>query len=196
MAHVSDVEFADRLLAPHEFAYSVSELGELFGRAGMTIRAFLPGLIYDPARYLRDPSIRSRLAGLDYITAAQIAENLHGDLNKHVFYATKTPGHRTDIAAALALDNTRLLPRNVDCEAVAAGLERAGVGTVAIAFLVDMVERHVNIRSVDGAPAFFRALASEPTVATMRDRIGVAPDAMTYLCGALVAIEALLVEVP
>lgn len=188
VSQISDTEFADRFMAPHEFAYSVSELAAMFERTGLPIRSFIPGLLYDPARILKSADIRQRLASLSYLVRAQIAEDAQGDINKHVFYATKQPKAPVEVADFLGVGNAIALPRNMDCASLSKALA-GGKDAVSIGFLVDGVERAVAIRCDQNAARFVAALADEPTIADLRRDI---PDeTIQYMSAVLVSIEAL-----
>lgn len=189
---IPDAEFADRFLAPHEFAYSVSELASMFDAAGLPIRAFIPGLLYDPARILKSDSIRERLSGLPYLDRAQIAEDVQGDFNKHVFYATKKAASPVEVSDFLDIDDAVILPRNLDCAALSAAL--ASGQPVSIAFHIDWVERLVAIRGDRHASQFVAAIATEPTLKALRRSIP--NETIQYMSAVLASIEAIHFAVP
>jgi len=190
---IGDVELADRLLAPHEFAYSVTELAEMFDRAGLPIRAFIPSLVYEPAHLLKSGDLRDRLAGLSYIERAQVAEDAQGDLNKHVFYAAKIGAAPIDIQGLLDRDDVVLLPRNLDCRGMSSALG-GGADAVSVGIRIDAVERSVTIRGGAEAARFVAALEGEPTVGALRSSIS--DDTIRYMSRLLVAVEALHFAVP
>jgi hypothetical protein len=89
---VSDVEFADRFFNPRDRAFSVRDLGQLFGGAGFELRAFLPPIVYDSRAILSGEDLRRRAGSLSRLEQWHLAEQLQGSLNKHTFYAIRPKG--------------------------------------------------------------------------------------------------------
>ena len=92
-----DAGLADLLLHPQDRAYTVPELAELVRGAGLGIVSFIEPWRYDPASYLTDPGLLHRLAGLDPIARASFAEQLAGNLKRHIVYLV--PLDRADTVA-------------------------------------------------------------------------------------------------
>ncbi|MBA4099382.1 MAG: methyltransferase [Rhodospirillum sp.] len=84
-----DAGLADLLLHPQDRAYTVPELAELVRGAGLEIAAFIEPWRYDPASYLTDPSLLHRLERLDPIARATFAEQLAGNLKRHIVYLVR-----------------------------------------------------------------------------------------------------------
>lgn len=84
-----DAGLADLLLHPQDRAYSVPELADVVRGAGFEIAAFIEPWRYDPASYLTDPSLLHRLERLDPIARASFAEQLAGNLKRHIVYLVR-----------------------------------------------------------------------------------------------------------
>ncbi len=82
-----DAGLFDLLLHARDRAYQVTELAALVDGAGLRIAAFIDPARYDPDRYLADPALRRGLADADATARAAFAEQLAGDITKHVVYA-------------------------------------------------------------------------------------------------------------
>jgi SAM-dependent methyltransferase len=84
-----DAGLADLLLHPQDRAYTVPELADLAHGAGLEIAAFIEPWRYDPASYLTDPGLLHRLERLDPIARAAFAEQLAGNLKRHIVYLVR-----------------------------------------------------------------------------------------------------------
>jgi len=84
-----DAGLYDLLLHSRDRAYTVPEVAALVEGAGLRITAFIEPALYDPAAYLTDPHLLARLGRLPWLDRCAFAENLAGNLRKHVFYAVK-----------------------------------------------------------------------------------------------------------
>ena len=84
-----DAGLYDLLLNPRDRAYAVPDLMALLDGAGLQAAALLEPLRYDPAAYLPDPKLRARIAGLDPVARAALAEALTGNMSTHVAYAVR-----------------------------------------------------------------------------------------------------------
>jgi SAM-dependent methyltransferase len=84
-----DAGLADLLLHPQDRAYTVPELAELVRGAGLEITAFIEPWRYDPASYLTDAGLLQRLERLDPIARAAFAEQLAGNLKRHIVYLVR-----------------------------------------------------------------------------------------------------------
>ncbi|MEM8791579.1 MAG: class I SAM-dependent methyltransferase [Pseudomonadota bacterium] len=83
-----DAGLYDLLLHSHDRPYSVEDLAGALGSAGLAIVSFVEQGCYDPARYLpREEAFRDRLARLDPLAQAALAEKLAGNMKTHVVYA-------------------------------------------------------------------------------------------------------------
>jgi len=94
----SDAELVDLLLHPRDRAFSVPELADLAGAAGLRIAAFIEPARYDPASYLRDAKLLQRLAGLDTVARAACAEEMAGNIRKHIVYLLRAGDPREPVA--------------------------------------------------------------------------------------------------
>ncbi len=90
----------DLLLHGRDRAYRVPEIADLAAGAGMRITAFIEPAAYDPASYLSDPELRTRLDGLDWLDRCAFAESLTGNRTKHIFYAVKASNKGACVADA------------------------------------------------------------------------------------------------
>lgn len=79
----------DLLLNPRDRTYTVPELHALLAAAGLHITCWMEPLRYDPAAYLPDPKLRARLAQLDPLARAAVAEGICGNMSTHVVYCAR-----------------------------------------------------------------------------------------------------------
>ncbi len=93
-----DAGLHDLLLHAVDRAYSVAELAGLVAGAGLEIAGFIEPWRYDPASYLTDPGLLHRLNGLDAIARAGFAEQLAGNLKRHVVYLVRRGRARAAVA--------------------------------------------------------------------------------------------------
>jgi SAM-dependent methyltransferase len=93
-----DAGLHDLLLHAQDRAYGVTELAQLVQGAGLEIAAFIEPWRYDPASYLTDASLLHRLNGLDLIGRAAFAEQLAGNLKRHIVYLVRTGRARQSVA--------------------------------------------------------------------------------------------------
>ena len=101
-----DAGLHDLLLHAQDRAYSVAELAELVQGAGrLAITAFIEPWRYDPASYLTDAGLLRRLERLDQIARAGFAEQLAGNLKRHIVYLAR----RDRAQAAVARPDDRAM---------------------------------------------------------------------------------------
>ena len=102
-----DAGLYDLLLNPRDRAYTIPALAALLDSAGLTVAALMEPMRYDPAAFLPDPKLRARIAALDPIARAALAENLAGNMSTHVLYAIRTaeprPAPNPDDPAAIPI---------------------------------------------------------------------------------------------
>jgi SAM-dependent methyltransferase len=101
-----DAGLADLLLHPQDRAYTVPELAELVRGAELEIAAFIEPWRYDPASYLTDPSLLHRLERLDAIARATFAEQLAGNLKRHIVYLVR----KGRLGSAIARPDDSMVP--------------------------------------------------------------------------------------
>lgn len=84
-----DAGLHDLLLHAQDRAYSVAELAEFVGGAGLEITAFIEPWRYDPGSYLSDAGLLRKVAALNPIERAGFAEQLAGNLKRHIVYLVR-----------------------------------------------------------------------------------------------------------
>ena len=84
-----DAGLYDLLLNPRDRAYTVSEFAPLLNQAGLRIACLVEPMRYDPAPLLPDPRLRSRVATLDPVARASLAESLAGNMPTHIAYCVR-----------------------------------------------------------------------------------------------------------
>ena len=109
-------------------AYTVPQLGQLAGDAGLRIVSFVEPAFYDPRSYLTDPKLLGRLEGLSSIEQCALAELLAGNMRKHVVYVV--PGNSEITPPDPGAPNAVPVLRDLDGEALAKGF-KAGASMTA-----------------------------------------------------------------
>ena len=84
-----DAGLYDLLLNPRDRAYTVPDLAQLLHGAGLRITCLMEPMRYDPAVLLPDPKLRARIAELDTVARAALAESLAGNMSTHVAYCVR-----------------------------------------------------------------------------------------------------------
>ena len=95
---VGDAGLYDLLLHSQDRSYGVTELAELVTSAGLAITGLIEPWRYEPASYLSDGALLKRIAPLERIVRAALAERLAGNLKVHICYAVKTARAATAVA--------------------------------------------------------------------------------------------------
>src|SRR5262245_41053787 len=123
-----DAGLYDLLLHSRDRAYTVAELVELVSGAGLAISGLIEPWRYEPASYLSDGALLKRIAPLDRLQRAAIAELLAGNLKIHICYAVKAARAGTAVAQP---DDPHVIPvlRNDDGAALAHDLKPGGALT-------------------------------------------------------------------
>jgi hypothetical protein len=96
--NVGDAGLYDLLLHSQDRAYTVPELAALVGAAGLAIAGLIEPWRYDPASYLNDGALLKRVAALDRLERAGMAELLAGNLKVHICYAVMAGRVATAVA--------------------------------------------------------------------------------------------------
>jgi SAM-dependent methyltransferase len=190
-----DAGLYDLLLNPRDRAYAVPDLMALLHGAGLHAAALMEPLRYDPAAYLPDPRLRARIAGMDPMARAALAEGLTGNMSTHVVYAVRAAD------ATPAPDPMRRDAVPVAREMPAAELARSIRADGTLPFLFDGLRVPVALPPL--APAILGLVDGERTVggiaAALQAR-GTGPDAFarawrgTY--DALVSVNRILLAAP
>lgn len=107
-----DAGLYDLLLNPRDRAFTVPALFELLHGAGLRATCLVEPMRYDPAVYLPDPKLRVRLAALDPVARAALAEALTGNMSTHVVYCVRAddPRPEPDPMAEDAIPIAREMP--------------------------------------------------------------------------------------
>ncbi len=82
-----DAGLYDLLLNPRDRSYDIPSLLGLLHGAGLSLAALIEPARYDPALLLPDARLRARIAELDPVQRAAVAEALAGNMNTHIAYA-------------------------------------------------------------------------------------------------------------
>ena len=126
--NVGDAGIYDLLLHSQDRAYTVPELADLVTSAGLAVTGLIEPWRYDPASYLSDGALLKRIAPLDRLQRAHVAELLAGNLKVHICYAVKAA--RADRAVATP-DDPGMVPvlRDGSGEALSRNLKPGGALT-------------------------------------------------------------------
>lgn len=84
-----DAGLYDLLLNPRDRAYTVPKFAALLADAGLAVTAWMEPMRYDPAVFLPDPKLRTRIAGMTPLEQAALAEALSGNMSTHVVYCVR-----------------------------------------------------------------------------------------------------------
>ena len=84
-----DAGLYDLLLNPRDRAYTVPNFAALLADAGLAVTAWMEPMRYDPAVFLPDPKLRTRIAGMTPVEQAALAEALSGNMSTHVVYCVR-----------------------------------------------------------------------------------------------------------
>ena len=122
----SDANLYDLLLHSCDRPYSVPELVELAGTAGLAVSALIEPARYRPATWVKDPRVLKRLDGLSWLERAAWAEQICGGMTKHIAYLVRPD----TLDGAVAQPNgPEVVPvlRDLDGPALAKGMPPGGV---------------------------------------------------------------------
>jgi len=138
--NVGDAGLYDLLLHSQDRAYTVPEFNDLVASAGLEISGLIEPWRYDPASYLNDGALLKRIAPLDRVQRAHVAELLAGNLKAHICYAVKA-GRAA--AAVAAPDDPDMVPvlRDGSGAEMARGLKPGG----ALTARADGLEAHFTM---------------------------------------------------
>jgi SAM-dependent methyltransferase len=96
--NVGDAGVYDLLLHSQDRAYTIPELTELVGSAGLAITGLIEPWRYEPTSYLTDGALLKRVASLGWLERAGMAESLAGNLKVHICYVVKADRAATAVA--------------------------------------------------------------------------------------------------
>jgi SAM-dependent methyltransferase len=118
-----DAGLFDLLLHSRDRPYGVRQCVALLAGAGLALTAWMEPCRYDPTLYLNDQRVRERIAGLDAVTRAELAELIAGNMGVHILYA-----HRVGEAPAMPKPTPDRAPvmRHPDPQAVARTVATGG----------------------------------------------------------------------
>ena len=122
----SDANLYDLLLHSCDRPYTVPELVELAGTAGLAVAALVEPARYQPATWVKDPRVLKRLDGLSWLERAAWAEQVCGSMTKHIAYLVRPD---TLEGAVAQPDGPEVAPvlRDLDGPAMAKGMPPGGV---------------------------------------------------------------------
>jgi len=152
-----DAGLYDLLLNPRDRAYTVPALFDLLEGAGLRVACLLEPLRYDPAALLPDPKLRARVAALDPVSRAALAEALLGNMSTHVVYCVprdnpvRPPDPRRPEAVPLA--------RETPAEELARAIRPDGI----LPFMIDGLPVPVPLPPL--APSILRLIDGKRSVA-------------------------------
>jgi SAM-dependent methyltransferase len=125
-----DAGLYDLLLNPRDRAFSVHDLHALLAGEGLTVTCWVEPIRYDPDPLLPDPKLRGRIAALDPIDRAALAEALAGNVSAHIVYCVRRgeAAEPPDFIAHEAVPVTRELSG----EAIAGNIQPDGTITLVM----------------------------------------------------------------
>lgn len=103
-------ELVDMVLHARDRAFTVGEIYDFLGAAGLNLIEFIPfsvyeqqtstyTLFYDPLSYVTEPALVARVAQLSRRKRQEAAELIHGKMDLHCFYAGRTGGEEARLEA-------------------------------------------------------------------------------------------------
>lgn len=124
-----DAGIYDLLLNPRDSAFTVPALAALVAQAGLEIRCLVEPFRYDPDSFFTDPRLRERIATLDPVQRAALAEAAAGNMGIHIAYCVRAG----QAPPAPAWDDPGAVPvlRELDGTKLAATIPADGVLRIA-----------------------------------------------------------------
>jgi len=121
----------DLLLHSQDVAYTVPEIAALAAAADLDITAVIEPWRYDPDSYINDGALRRRLATLDRIERAAVAELVVANIKKHTLYLVRAGCGEAAVARP---DDPAAVPvlRDAHAASLVAGLTPTGEITVGL----------------------------------------------------------------
>ncbi len=184
-----DAGLYDLLLNPRDRAYTVPALTALLHQAGLVATCWMEPMRYDPAIYLPDPKLRTRLAGLDLVQRGALAETLTGNMSNHVVYAVRAAERRPDPDPML--DTAVPVAREMPGPEIARNIRPDGT----LPFIFDGIRIPVPLPPLAGA--ILQQIDGVRSVGTMRAALGERFDtAWRQTYDALLAVNRVLLAAP
>jgi SAM-dependent methyltransferase len=167
-----DAGLYDLLLNPRDRAFSVRDLHALLAAEDLAVTCWVEPIRYDPDPLLPDPKLRARVALLDPVDRAALAEALAGNVSAHIVYCAR----RADIAerADFMADAAVPVTRELSGEAIAGSIQPDGTITLAC----DGLRLPIALPAL--APAILRLVDGRRTVGAIAASLaarGTSPDA-------------------
>ena len=159
-----DAALFDLLLHSRDRAYTVPELADELAQAGLRPVAFIEPALYDPDTYIRDPELRQRLAGLDWLERCAFAELLSGTRHKHTVYCV--PAARKADTVARPTESAAPVLREIDGTTLAAAIGPDG------GVKVSGEGMQMKVRLPPMAAALLPLVDGQRTIAELRAAIG------------------------
>jgi SAM-dependent methyltransferase len=125
-----DAGLYDLLLNPRDRAFTVRELHAMLTAEGLAVTCWVEPTRYDPLPLLPDPKLRTRVAALDPIDRAALAEALAGNVSAHIVYCVRSD-ERTEPADFMA-DEAVPVTRELSGETIASGIQPDGTITLVL----------------------------------------------------------------
>jgi SAM-dependent methyltransferase len=125
-----DAGLYDLLLNPRDRAFSVRDLHALLAGEGLSVTCWVEPIRYDPEPLLPDPKLRARVAALDPIDRAALAEALAGNVSAHIVYCVHQD--ETTRRADFMADEAVPVTRELSGEAIAGGIQPDGTITLVL----------------------------------------------------------------
>lgn len=164
-----DAGLYDLLLNPRDRAYTVPDLAALVAGAGLRIASWIEPLRYDPVPLLPDARLRARVADLDPLARAALAEALAGNLSSHILYCVRAAAP-LPVADPLAPDAVPVAREGSGAEIAAHIAPDGSLAVVADGLRLPIVlprQAGILLRLIDGSRSVgeIAALAAERGVA-------------------------------
>ncbi len=84
-----DANLYDLLLHSCDRPFTVPELADLAGRAGLAVAALIEPARYEPSMWVKDPRLLKLLEGRSWLERAAWAEQVCGSMTKHIAYLVR-----------------------------------------------------------------------------------------------------------
>jgi SAM-dependent methyltransferase len=154
-----DAGLYDLLLNPRDRAFTVRDLHALLAGEGLAVTCWVEPARYDPIPMLPDPRLRARVAALDPLPRAELAEALAGNVSAHIVYCVRQTEQRA--RANFMIDSAVPVTREGTGEALASAVQPDGT----ITFMIDGLRLPIALPPL--APAILRLVDGQRSVGTI-----------------------------